>query len=399
MNCTDKIFCRVISVDWEQALLAYDLGGVGFITIELTGENGDVLTWKSEEGCGNGRLKLDNLQPDSHYLGSFASDYGTLPLKFTTLSAPVGEMIASFALIADPHLSLKAENRKGRFMVESAMIFQDVIEQCNQLQPDFVLLPGDITNNAEIGEFELTAKIMAELKAKSIAVPGNHDVHPCTPDGDPYQLWQQFFGASDGVFKMTGGTVSEHTQCGSRPPGDERASCGTVVALDTAQGHLTDSSAALLAKALNENHQDPLLVITHYQLFDNEKVYRGGAQKVINNAAEHSALLQQLTETSTIIYAGHQNIPAVKRFGKAIQMNLPQPTQYPCGFVYVRCYENGFYHTFKPITSEVLRQWSRRIGELSVKQYNEVQWESEYREGESLAETDFIAKFMKIQGC
>ncbi|MCF6175502.1 MAG: metallophosphoesterase [Victivallaceae bacterium] len=392
MNCTNEIFCRVISVDWERALLAYDLGNVGFVTVELTGASGDVLTWKSEEGGGNGRLKLNNLQADSHYLGSFSCDYGTLPLDFTTLAAPAGKMTASFALIADPHLSLKTENRKGRFMVESAMIFQDVIEQCNQLQPDFVLLPGDITNNAEIGEFELTAKIMAELKTKSIAVPGNHDIH-CTPGEDPYQLWTKFFGATDGIFNMTCGTVSEQSQCGSRPPGGERASCGTVVALNTAQGHLTDSSAALLTKALDENHQKPLLVITHYQLFDNEKVYRGGAQKVINNATEHSTLLQQLTETSAIIYAGHQNIPAVKRFGKAIQMNLPQPTQYPCGFVYVRCYENGFYHTFKPITSEVLRQWSRRIGELSVEQYNEVQWESEYRHGESLDETDFIAKF------
>lgn len=371
MSCNDKIFCRVISVDWEQALLAYDLGNVGFVTVELTGVNGDILTWKSEEGGGNGRLKLDNLQSASHYRGSFSSDYGTLPLSFTTLEAPVGEMTASFALIADPHLALKTENRKGRFMVESAMIFQDVVAQCNQLEPDFVLLPGDITNNAEIGEFELTAKIMAGLNAEYIAVPGNHDVHPCTSNSDPYQLWQQFFGATDGIFNMTG---------------------GKIVALDTARGHLTDSSATLLATALNEKHQEPLLVITHYQLFDNEKVYRGGAQKVINNAAEHAELLQQLTETSAIIYAGHQNIPAVKRFGRAIQMNLPQPTQYPCGFVYVRCYENGFYHTFKPINSEVMRQWSRRIGELSSKQYNEVQWESDYREGESLAETDFIAR-------
>lgn len=372
MNDAGKIFCRIISVDWERALLAYDLGDVGFVTVELTGASGDVLTWKSEEGGGNGRLKLENLQADSHYLGSFACDYGTLSLDFTTLEAPVGEMSASFALIADPHLALKTENRKGRFMLESAMIFQDVVAQCNQLEPDFILLPGDITNSSEVGEFELTAKIMAELDAKYIAVPGNHDVNPCTPNGDPYQLWQQFFGASDGIFKL---------------------SCGTVVALDTACGHLTDSSAALLAKTLNEKHQEPLLVITHYQLFDNEKVYRGATQKVIKNADQHAALLQQLTESSAIIYAGHQNIPAVKRFGKAIQMNLPQPTQYPCGFVYVRCYENGFYHTFKPINSEVMRQWSRRIGELSSKQYNEVQWESDYREGESLDETDFIAKF------
>ncbi len=371
MNLNNEIFCRVISVDWEQALLAYDLGNIGFVTVELTGTNGDILSWKSEEGGGNGRLKLDKLKAASHYSGSFSCDYGTLPLSFSTLEAPVGEMTASFALIADPHLALKTENRKGRFMVESAMIFQDVIEQCNQLEPDFVLLPGDITNNAEVGEFELTAKIMAELKAEYIAVPGNHDVHTCTPDSDPYQLWQQFFGATEGIFKLA---------------------CGTVVALDTARGHLTESSAVLLATALSKRTQAPLLVISHYQLFENEKVYRGGAQKVISNADEHATLLRQLTETSAIIYAGHQNIPAVKRFGKAIQMNLPQPTQYPCGFVYVRCYENGFYHTFKPINSEVMRQWSRRIGELSAKQYNEVQWESNYREGESLAETDFIAK-------
>jgi 3',5'-cyclic-AMP phosphodiesterase len=371
MSCNNEIFCRIISVDWEQALLAYDLGNIGFVKVELTGSKGDMLTWESEQGSGSGRLKLDKLNADSQYNGIFHSDYGTLPLNFSTMEAPAGAMTGSFALIADPHLSLNPENRKGRFMVESAMIFQDVVEQCNQLEPDFILLPGDITNNAETGEFKLTAAIMKQLTAEYIAVPGNHDVH-CKPGDDPYQLWHEFFGETEGIFDM---------------------SCGTVVALDTARGRLTDASAALLTKALNEKYQEPLLVITHYQLFDNEKIYRGPARKVIANAEDHSALLKQLTEKSAIIYAGHQNIPAVKAYRNAIQVNLPQPTQYPCGFIYVRCFKNGLYHNFKPINSEVMRQWSRKTGELSAKQYNEIQWESNYREGESIAETDFIAKF------
>ena len=147
MNCNAELFCRILSVDWQEALLAYDLGNVSFVTVELTDPAGDVLTWKSEEGSGTGRLRLNNLKAASRYVGTFSSDYRTLPLDFTTLEAPEGEMTGSFALIADPHLSLKTENRKGRFMVESAMLFQDVVAQCNLLKPDFVLLPGDITNN------------------------------------------------------------------------------------------------------------------------------------------------------------------------------------------------------------------------------------------------------------
>ena len=371
MNCNAELFCRIISVDWEKALLAYDIGNVGFITVRLTGSNGDALDWKSEEGTGSGCLKLDNLKASSRYTGMFSSDYGTLPLDFTTMEAPEGDMIGSFVLIADPHVSSKEENRKGRFMVESTMILHDVVAQCNLLEPDFVLLPGDITNNAEPEEFRIAAEVMSQLAARYIAVPGNHDVHPQL-DVNPDQLWKECFGEKEGVYKT---------------------SCGIVVALDTAHGYLTDTSAVLLDSVLKDEHKVPLLVITHYQLFDNEKVYRGGSQKVIKNTDEYSSLLKRLIETPAIIYAGHQNIPAVKVFDRALQVNLPQPTQYPCGFIYVRCYKSGFYHTFKPIKSEVLRQWSRRIGELSARQYGEVQWESDYREGESSNETNFIAKF------
>lgn len=375
MNCNAKIFCRILSVDWQEALLAYDLGNVSFITVELTDPDGDIRSWKSEEGCGTGRLRLSDLKAASRYVGTFVSDYGTLPLDFTTLEAPQGKMTGAFALIADPHLSLKTENRKGRFMVESEMIFQDVVTQCNLLEPDFVLLPGDITNNAEPEEFRIAAGVMSQIVARYIAVPGNHDVHQ-QPDVDPDQLWKDSFGAKEGIFKT---------------------SVGVVVALDTARGYLTDTSAALLDQALNDEYEVPLLVITHYQLFENEKVYRGGSQKVINNADEYSSLLKRLIEVPSIIYAGHQNIPAVKAFGQALQVNLPQPTQYPCGFIYVRCYENRFYHTFKPIRSEVMRQWSRRIGELSAKQYKEIQWESDYREGQSMSETNFVATLTAIR--
>ena len=367
MNLNNKIFYKIISVDWQEVLLAYDLGDVGFITVTLNDQDNNMRTWKSNEGTGCGRLKLDKLNSNSHYTGTFSSDYGTYQLGFTTLQKPDSEMTGSFVLIADPHLSSKNENRKGRFMVESKMIFQDVITQCNQLNPDFVLLPGDITNNAELNEFEASAEIMNQLTSDYIAIPGNHDVQ--CKSNNPYNLWKQFFGASDGIFDTT------HI---------------TIIALDTACGYLTDTSALLLEKALKENQKKPLLIITHFQLFDNEKVCRGGAQKVISNANEYSALLKQLTETPIIIYAGHQNIPAVKRIGKALQINIPQPTQYPCGFIYVRCYGRIFYHTFKPISSEIMRQWSRRIGDLSSKQYSETQWDSDYREGKNIDETDFI---------
>ena len=78
------------------------------------------------------------------------------------------------------------------------------------------------------------------------------------------------------------------------------------------------------------------------------------------------------------------------RIGNAVQINLPQLPQFPCGFIRVRCFGNAWYHDFIPIDSEVLRQWSRRAGDAAAEFYNEPQWRAVYRVGRGAEESNFV---------
>ncbi|MFA6714412.1 MAG: metallophosphoesterase [Victivallaceae bacterium] len=361
-----KIFAKIISLDWEHAIFAYNIRQAGFVSVELTAPDGAVRSYRSSEAVGTGRLKLDDLEADCSYSGKFLWNKKEIKFGFKTLPKPEGEMLGAFSVIADPHLSCRLENRKGRLLVESAMLLDDVVKQCNVLHNDFILLPGDITNKGLETEYAASQKILSQLQAPYMAVAGNHDVDS---RGERDALWQAWFGGFEHVMETD---------------------YALFLGLDTSRGGLNPSSIAILEKALQQKKM--LCIFTHYQLFDNIDINQGTTRKIINNAASCKQLLDKLTRIPSIIYAGHQNVPSVKTCNKAVQINMPQPVQYPCGFTYVRCYANGFYHTFMPISSEVMRQYSLYTGNQAAEFYNEPQWEGLYREGKSIEQLNFIVK-------
>lgn len=363
------MIAKIISVDWESALLSYCTKSLSFIKVKLADDKGNVHSWKSTEANSIGRMELKGLSPDCSYSGEVESSVATIAIEVKTLPAPQGEKVGSFAIVADPHVSCKTENRKGRFLLESAMILRDVVGLCNSLKPDCVLIPGDITNDGSEEEYAIAAEILQELKMPYIATPGNHDIKHGESNS---KYWEKYFGAEYGVHNTPS---------------------GKVIALNTASGHLLAGEAHSLCSLLEKDTSDPMIIFSHYQLFDNENVDRGSAQKVVNNSDEQQKLLNLIRQKQLLVYAGHQNVCSVKAVGKSYQINAPQPVQHPCGFIYVSRYKNGFYHKFIPISSEILRQWSTVSGEQAVDLYNETQWDSLYREGKDLYQTNFLINF------
>ena len=364
-----NICAKIISIDWKSALLSYCTKSLSFIKVKLVDDKGSIHSWESIEANNIGRIELTGLSPACSYSGQFESPEGIVPIKLKTLAVPQGEKMGSFAIVADPHISNKIENRKGRFLLESKMILHDVVELCNSLKPDCVLLPGDITNDGVEEEYSLSAKILHELEMPYIATPGNHDFHH---GKSSMALWEKYFGPASGIHDT---------------------SCAKVIALNTGNKHLIQSEVDDLCLLLEKNSSDPMIIFSHYQLFENKHICRGGSQKVANNSHEQKQLLDIIRQKQVLIYAGHQNICSIQEVGKSFQINVPQPVQHPCGFIYVSRYQNGFYHKFIPISSEILRQWSAASGGQAVDLYNENQWDSQYREGKNLSQTNFLINF------
>ena len=151
-----EIYAHIISFDWQSAVLAYDFDMPGFAELDIinTGK-----TIKSVEATGNGRLYLEELPAETQICLRLRYPGGEQALSFTTLPAPQGTLINHFALIADPHISVKQENRKGRFFVESAAIGEDVVKRCAELGIKYTLWPGDITNEGYPEEYAIAAKV------------------------------------------------------------------------------------------------------------------------------------------------------------------------------------------------------------------------------------------------
>ena len=63
------------------------------------------------------------------------------------------------------------------------------------------------------------------------------------------------------------------------------------------------------------------------------------------------------------------------------------------GYVLVQQYQNGFYHTSKPIRSAVLNDYSRRAANMAADDYGEPQWHETYRMGEIMHTLNFLHSF------
>ena len=70
------------------------------------------------------------------------------------------------AHISDLHIS-KSDFDEEMFMLAVAEI--------NELQPDMIILTGDITNNGYYKQFKQATKYLAMFEPPLFAVPGNHD--------------------------------------------------------------------------------------------------------------------------------------------------------------------------------------------------------------------------------
>ncbi len=85
-----------------------------------------------------------------------------------------------FAIISDPHVAVPhtIQNHANRFhLVEvSILALEAVLDHLEQLNLDFLLLPGDLTQDGETDNHQWLAKRLRSLPFPVFVVPGNHDV-------------------------------------------------------------------------------------------------------------------------------------------------------------------------------------------------------------------------------
>jgi 3',5'-cyclic AMP phosphodiesterase CpdA len=92
-----------------------------------------------------------------------------------------------FAIISDPHIALPhtISDHPSRFHIEEVSIpsFEVVLAELNQLNLDFLLIPGDLTQHGEPENHQWLRDRLSQLPYPVYVVPGNHDI-PAQQAGD-----------------------------------------------------------------------------------------------------------------------------------------------------------------------------------------------------------------------
>ncbi len=99
-----------------------------------------------------------------------------------------------FAIISDPHIAVShtIQPHSNRFhLVEvSILALEKVLNHLEQLNLDFLLLPGDLTQDGEIDNHQWLVKRLQSLPFPVFVVPGNHDVLSIEPTENKIGLHQ-----------------------------------------------------------------------------------------------------------------------------------------------------------------------------------------------------------------
>ena len=364
-------YVSLISLSWDQAIISFSLPCMSKVRVDCILPEQRVLAETIEENT-LGRICLTALQPGTEHKVRVSWEQGRRDIEFVTFAEPVGPCLSSYAVVGDPHISEKPENRKGRLFVESAMILRDMVEQFNDAELDFVLIAGDVTNFGTAGEYAVARDVLDKLNCPLLAVPGDHDV-----DDGARKRWAPSFG-----------------------PAQWSKNCKDLclIGLDSSSGVLGTDGLDWIARHL-QGPQRLNVIVTHLQLIPDGYIV-APKQKTVTDYEQHRKALEKLFKNPTVIYVGHQNVPSKVQVHQSVQVNVPQASQFPCGYLLVRQYANGLYHMFVPITSEVLRDYSRVASNLAEKHFGEAHWNDKYRMGRDIGESNFVFSFKdRISAC
>lgn len=180
------------------------------------------------------------------------------------------------------------------FGTEIDAVVRAVIQTTNALEPDIVILSGDITQRARPSQFHAALDFMLQLSApKKITVPGNHDIplYTMTRFMWPYRNYCQAFGDREQIFNYKN---------------------VTLIGLDATSpyrhtdGKLVDRHDAYIKESLKLSNQDNQIriVICHQPLVT---AWQKDAREVLIHAQRSAELLS--AHRIDLFLSGHVHVP------------------------------------------------------------------------------------------
>ncbi len=295
------------------------------------------------------------LEPATEYpveVEGAASD-AFLPASVTTLEVPAGRPIATIATVNDVHFGETECGRLEGVMEEELgpvlralpgerpypeTMNRSAIAEIEALDPDVVLVKGDLTCLGTDEEYAAFLAAYGQLGARMHHVRGNHDAMidaSIAVEGAPYAL--DVGGATLAVLD----TVQ---------PGIER---GQITA---AQLHWLDDLAATVT--------GPVMVFGHHHPWDLDATDRSAEYFGINpDDSEALGAVVAARENIVGYFAGHTHRNRVRRSKRARRVPFVEVSatkDYPGVWAEYQIYEHGFTQVVRRIAAPEALEWTER---------------------------------------
>jgi 3',5'-cyclic-AMP phosphodiesterase len=312
------------------------------------------------------RARVVGLDPGTEYEldvdGARRSEW--LPATFTTLERPTGRLVATIATANDVHFGEVECGRIGDLGEEELgpilraepgdppypeVMNRAVIDEMRALDPDAVVVKGDLTDAGGKAEFETFLDAYGALGARMHWVRGNHDVmtDPLFADGyAPYPV------QVDGVMLAVVDTVV---------PGSDRGqlSAEQVAWLDDLAGSVTT----------------PVLVFGHHHVWNLGADHRSGTYFGINpDDSEALAAVVHRRENIAGYFAGHTHRNRVRRFAAARDVPFVEVActkDYPGAWGEYRVYEGGYTQMVRRAAAPAAMAWSEKTRRMFAGLYRD----------------------------
>jgi 3',5'-cyclic AMP phosphodiesterase CpdA len=209
------------------------------------------------------------------YLGEDAEEFKALGAQYTRVESAWVMLTEQEAFL--PRLDLP-EGRRFAILTDVHIgsagrddLLRIAVKEINELAPEFVVIPGDITEDGEPDQFRLVKGIFDELESPYYVVMGNHDaVQRSTREATGERFYEETFGEEPHDHVVECGDLQvalvDSTDPTASPFPDWDISRGHVggIAAGTDSGALKPGQARALAQRLDPSRRT--LLVQHHEL-------------------------------------------------------------------------------------------------------------------------------------
>lgn len=192
------------------------------------------------------------------------------------------------------------------FGTEIPHIFEALIPDCQRLNPDIIIISGDLTQRAKHDQYDAAKQFIDNFEGKVIlCVPGNHDI-------SFYNLFERFLYPFAKYQKWIAPDVYHHYS------DDELSILGinSVTAFKPLGGYVTERQLELVGDYFKTQASNVVrIIVMHHNLISSER------HRIINDADK---ILARFADAGVnLVLSGHTHFPCIEKVQKQfIKHNL-----------------------------------------------------------------------------